>query len=270
MKKSPDAFRTISEVAAWLDTPAHVLRFWESRFPDLKPVQRAGGRRYYRRDDMLLIGGIKHLLHTEGHTIKSVQDRIAADGTAAIAAFSPPLGTAPVDRARDVEITLELDAVPPRGAGSSGDETAGNDAMGAQGDDTAPPIGFFFDDSDDAAPADAQSGTFAQPVMQDLREGPLPSVTGVLDAPAPVELAPSDMPAADSAAPVLEPRLGTIPELPDDPSDDAAQRITLLPLSARLRALDRDDVPEAHRDVLRGLFRRLEGWFHVAGQATLR
>ena len=60
--KSPDAFRTISEVAEWLDTPAHVLRFWESKFTQVKPVKRAGGRRYYRPADMELIGGIKRLL----------------------------------------------------------------------------------------------------------------------------------------------------------------------------------------------------------------
>ena len=93
MDKSPDAFRTISEVATWLETPAHVLRFWESRFPDIKPLKRAGGRRYYRPEDMRLLGGIKHLLHTEGHTIKSVQDRIKADGTDPVAALSGPLST---------------------------------------------------------------------------------------------------------------------------------------------------------------------------------
>ena len=70
MRKSPDAFRTISEVADWLDVPTHVLRFWESRFSQIKPVKRAGGRRYYRPNDMLLIGGIKKLLHEDGMTIR--------------------------------------------------------------------------------------------------------------------------------------------------------------------------------------------------------
>ncbi|MFU8777441.1 MAG: MerR family transcriptional regulator, partial [Roseovarius sp.] len=63
MGKAADAFRTISEVADWLDVPAHVLRFWESKFPQIKPVKRAGGRRYYRPADMALLGGIKVLLH---------------------------------------------------------------------------------------------------------------------------------------------------------------------------------------------------------------
>ncbi|OSP54924.1 MerR family transcriptional regulator [Pseudoruegeria sp. SK021] len=91
MKKSPQAFRTISEVAHWLETPAHVLRFWESRFPEIAPVKRAGGRRYYRPEDMQLLGGIKHLLHTEGHTIKAVQSKLEAEGSEAVAAFSPPM-----------------------------------------------------------------------------------------------------------------------------------------------------------------------------------
>ena len=73
MQKSPDAFRTISEVSEVLDTPAHVLRFWESRFPQIRPIKRAGGRRYYRPTDVALLSGIRHLLHDEGLTIRGVQ-----------------------------------------------------------------------------------------------------------------------------------------------------------------------------------------------------
>ena len=73
MAKSADAFRTISEVAEWLDLPTHVLRFWESKFTQVKPVKRAGGRRYYRPNDMVLLGGIKKLLHDDGMTIKGAQ-----------------------------------------------------------------------------------------------------------------------------------------------------------------------------------------------------
>ena len=80
MSKSADAFRTISEVAEWLDTPAHVLRFWESKFTQVKPVKRAGGRRYYRPADMLLLGGIKKLLHDDGMTIKGVQKILREQG----------------------------------------------------------------------------------------------------------------------------------------------------------------------------------------------
>ena len=73
MDKAPDAFRTISEVADDLDIPQHVLRFWESRFAHIKPMKRAGGRRYYRPDDVDLLRGIRHLLYGEGYTIRGVQ-----------------------------------------------------------------------------------------------------------------------------------------------------------------------------------------------------
>ena len=91
MSKSPDAFRTISEVADWLGVQAHVLRFWESRFTQVKPVKRAGGRRYYRPNDMRLLGGIKKLLHEDGITIKGVQRILREQGVAHVASLSPSL-----------------------------------------------------------------------------------------------------------------------------------------------------------------------------------
>jgi DNA-binding transcriptional MerR regulator len=78
LDKAPDAFRTISEVAGELDVPQHVLRFWESRFPQIRPMKRGGGRRYYRPDDVDLVRGIRHLLYGEGYTIRGVQ-RILRD-----------------------------------------------------------------------------------------------------------------------------------------------------------------------------------------------
>lgn len=71
--KSPAAFRTIAEVASELDLPAHVLRFWESKFPQIKPLKRRGGRRYYRPEDVALLRRIRGLLYTDGYTIKGVQ-----------------------------------------------------------------------------------------------------------------------------------------------------------------------------------------------------
>ncbi|AWB48455.1 MerR family transcriptional regulator [Gemmobacter aquarius] len=85
MEKSADAFRTISEVAEQLDTPAHVLRFWESRFPQVRPVKRAGGRRYYRPADVALLAGIKRLLHDEGVTIRGVQKILREQGVRHVA-----------------------------------------------------------------------------------------------------------------------------------------------------------------------------------------
>jgi DNA-binding transcriptional MerR regulator len=92
--KSSDAFRTISEVAAWLETRAHVLRFWESKFDAVSPVQRTGGRRYYRKSDMTLLGGIKFLLHERGMTIKAVQKLLKDEGVAHLQSFSPKIDVA--------------------------------------------------------------------------------------------------------------------------------------------------------------------------------
>lgn len=80
MDKGPEAFRTISEVADDLDLPQHVLRFWETRFSQIKPLKRGGGRRYYRPDDVVLLRGIKHLLYGEGYTIKGVQRILKEQG----------------------------------------------------------------------------------------------------------------------------------------------------------------------------------------------
>ena len=78
--KAPDAFRSISEVAEELDLPQHVLRFWESRFHDIRPMKRGGGRRYYRPDDVNLLRGIRHLLYGEGYTIRGVQRILREEG----------------------------------------------------------------------------------------------------------------------------------------------------------------------------------------------
>jgi DNA-binding transcriptional MerR regulator len=80
VEKAPDAFRTISEVAQELDVPQHVLRFWESRFREIRPMKRGGGRRYYRPDDVDLLRGIRHLLYGEGYTIRGVQRLLREQG----------------------------------------------------------------------------------------------------------------------------------------------------------------------------------------------
>lgn len=120
MAKSADAFRTISEVAEWLEVPAHVLRFWESKFTQVKPVKRAGGRRYYRPDDMRLLGGIKKLLHDDGLTIKGAQRLLRENGVAHVAALSQPL---------DAEAPMTLDAMP----GTPAPDSAGNVVEFARG-----------------------------------------------------------------------------------------------------------------------------------------
>lgn len=113
--KSAAAFRTISEVASDLDIPAHVLRFWESKFVQVKPLKRGGGRRYYRPEDIELLRGIRELLYTDGYTIKGVQKllreggvkQILAEQAAGQSATAPqikaetPVSQAPVATATD-------------------------------------------------------------------------------------------------------------------------------------------------------------------------
>jgi DNA-binding transcriptional MerR regulator len=97
MSKTAEAFRTISEVADDLDVPKHVLRFWEGRFPQIRPMKRGGGRRYYRPEDLALLRGICHLLHAEGYTIKGVQKILREQG---------------VDQVKRVGVQVEVEKKP--------------------------------------------------------------------------------------------------------------------------------------------------------------
>ena len=112
--KSPDAFRTIGEVSGELAVPQHVLRFWETKFPQVRPLKRGGGRRYYRPEDVALLRHIRHLLHAEGYTVRGVQkllrERASRPG-------APPLlpdqieedsPLAPEDRAKAAQVLDEL------------------------------------------------------------------------------------------------------------------------------------------------------------------
>jgi len=107
LDKSPDAFRTISEVAGDLDLPQHVLRFWETRFNQIRPLKRGGGRRYYRPDDVDLLKGIRHLLYGEGYTIRGVQRILKEEGVRFVmdvwreGAPQPPRGGRAGDDDRD-------------------------------------------------------------------------------------------------------------------------------------------------------------------------
>lgn len=128
LDKAPDAFRTISEVAEELEVPQHVLRFWETRFSQIKPMKRSGGRRYYRPDDVDLLRGIRRLLYGEGYTIRGVQRILKEHGIKSVqgltegtsAAFGPIERAAPVlardddddDRSedlRDAEDEVDID-----------------------------------------------------------------------------------------------------------------------------------------------------------------
>jgi len=122
--KAPDAFRTISEAAEELDVPQHVLRFWESRFREIKPMKRGGGRRYYRPDDVNLLRGIRHLLYGEGYTIRGVQRILRDQGVKFVQSVWEPGAPQPTHQpademdAEDVAAT-ELPAPAPGGADRS-------------------------------------------------------------------------------------------------------------------------------------------------------
>ena len=94
VEKSPDAFRNISEVSSLLDVPAHVLRFWETRFSQIKPIKRSGGRRYYRPEDIKLLTRIRDLLYREGYTIKGAQQGLKSGGQGDKAEASASVPTA--------------------------------------------------------------------------------------------------------------------------------------------------------------------------------
>ena len=132
MAKGPDAFRTISEAADELSVPQHVLRFWETKFSFIKPMKRAGGRRFYRPSDIAILRGVRRLLHEEGYTIKGVQrlhreqgiKRLisAANGLAVSAAptlvsqptISTPRVTSPAAREALEDALAELEAMKAR------------------------------------------------------------------------------------------------------------------------------------------------------------
>lgn len=105
--KAPEAYRTISEVADELDLPQHVLRFWETRFRDIKPMKRGGGRRYYRPDDIDLLRGIRHLLYGEGYTIRGVQRILREQGARFVQVVWTEGAAQPPHGARDDEEFVE-------------------------------------------------------------------------------------------------------------------------------------------------------------------
>src|SRR5262245_48386083 len=106
VEKAPDAFRTISEVADDLNLPQHVLRFWETRFQQIKPLKRGGGRRYYRPDDIDLLRGIQHLLYGEGYTIRGAQRILKDHGIKFVQNVWRP-GAAQPTRAREAAVEPE-------------------------------------------------------------------------------------------------------------------------------------------------------------------
>ncbi len=123
MAKGPEAFRTISEAADELSVPQHVLRFWETKFAFIRPMKRAGGRRFYRPSDIAILRGVRHLLHDEGYTIKGVQrlhreqglKRVIAAGEGGAARAPPAAGpTGSTDRSGLLDALRDLETIKAR------------------------------------------------------------------------------------------------------------------------------------------------------------
>jgi DNA-binding transcriptional MerR regulator len=156
--KAPDAFRTISEVADELDIPQHVLRFWETRFTQIKPMKRSGGRRYYRPDDVDLLKGIRRLLYGEGYTIRGVQRILKEHGIKSVQAIA------------DTSAAISFGAVE-EAIGHSLRETDGREAPADdfddedfEGGDSEDGIDYrFVDPEDDILAPFAKSRDFAAP-----------------------------------------------------------------------------------------------------------
>ncbi|MGU3539455.1 MerR family transcriptional regulator [Methylobacterium sp. A54F] len=122
--KRPGAFRTISEVADELDVPQHVLRFWETRFPQIRPMKRAGGRRYYRPEDVDLLRGVRRLLHGHGYTIKGAQRVIREGGVRLVQAVGRGEAEVGAPAAGEVEAPEERPTGEPEVAAAGADRRA--------------------------------------------------------------------------------------------------------------------------------------------------
>jgi DNA-binding transcriptional MerR regulator len=150
MDKASGAYRTISEVAEELDIPQHVLRFWETRFPQIRPMKRSGGRRYYRPGDVLLLRGIRRLLYGEGYTIKGVQRILSAQGIGAVQQAGGASG-------EDVALAAELDHDTHQAADMLPEESASAEPQEAFEDQA------FEDKVIEAAPAQSPAEAPAPP-----------------------------------------------------------------------------------------------------------
>jgi len=145
VEKAPEAFRTISEVAEEINVPQHVLRFWESRFAQIKPMKRGGGRRYYRPDDVDLLRGVRHLLYGEGYTIRGVQRILREEGVAFVQKAWHGASALPPPDPEDAEEAIDgVDAAAVEALEGASDEAAQDEPsvfsfLSAHGEDRASP-----------------------------------------------------------------------------------------------------------------------------------
>lgn len=268
MEKSPDAFRTISEVAEFLETPAHVLRFWESRFPQIRPVKRAGGRRYYRPADVALLTGIKRLLHEEGMTIRGVQKILREQGVRYVSGIADDTSdTISPDQDDGAALTAALAE-----AGDQNEKPAAAPPLPPAEAEKAQVIALQDALRDRALAAEAEMGDlFASAAKVPEAENPI-TVAADADIPRPdkpVDPAPVDEPDAVEEAPMAlwaEPedddqaatarlpemkvtRIGQAPQVETSPpaEPDTADDTLRPTLATRLRQLSPDAFSPADR-----------------------
>ncbi|MDF1728443.1 MAG: MerR family transcriptional regulator [Sulfitobacter sp.] len=203
MGKSPDAFRTISEVAEWLGVQAHVLRFWESKFTQVKPIKRAGGRRYYRPADMLLLGGIKQLLHEDGLTIKGVQKILREEGMSHVSSLSAPLDEATLEGA------AAIDAVPAAPMSVDAEEERG--------------VVLSFDARDTRPPEEAPPAIAEQPAGE-----PSPEPSTPLTAPPPPNPEASREPTVPATSEQVD-RVDAAPDTPEPAEEETPPKLPETP-----------------------------------------
>jgi DNA-binding transcriptional MerR regulator len=182
LEKAPDAFRIISEVASELDVPQHVLRFWESRFSQIKPMKRGGGRRYYRPDDIDLLRGIRHLLYSEGYTIRGVQRLLREQGIGFVQTVWQESVSVPAPNGADAEEDGAEETRHPR------DRLLLNLLPGFRKSRE------FLSGAPDIAPADSEDEDFDEPdETDDQGEAPPPVTAARLTPLAPGRLAPEQI-----------------------------------------------------------------------------
>ncbi len=216
MRKAAQAFRTISEVAEILQTPAHVLRFWESKFTHVKPVKRAGGRRYYRPADLELLSGIRTLLHDHGMTIRGVQKLLTEKGVRHVADYAPEAIAEVLDGSFDEEndATLADAGGPDTGTAPAPDtDTTTVDQRPDTGSETVAPV-------ESAAAPDAMTGSDDLAPAADVAAAPGSDVSASND---PVMGAlVTDEPVTDDVASVSEQPADVAPDPPEHDVADAA------------------------------------------------
>jgi DNA-binding transcriptional MerR regulator len=275
MAKSPDAFRTISEVAEWLGVQAHVLRFWESKFSQVKPVKRAGGRRYYRPSDMLLLGGIKKLLHDDGVTIKGVQKIIREQGVGFVSDQSASLDDLTMAQLDNEAPVRDVTDATPRSAPQAKDDTStvvpfqspsdtakkdaqsddsGTDAVQKTPEPETDQPGLVADTPDTETPAETPADKPAYPIAEPPAQAPVAK---------PPESLPSFMqkpgPTGPTESPKPKPRIVEALDGPDEQDIEAVPGV--LAKAAKLHRLRPSDLSAARQSYARleSLHARLTG-----------